>query len=294
MSWVESFLAPMTEPERSRWEASPDLEPQLDRIVATVRNSGTDVALPVEEFLRFVGERATGLATQWLLELPAIDLYLACACGRGDAAAITAVEARYFPAVAAILREKLGGAALVDEAMQRMREHLFVAKADARPRILDYRGRGALSKWLTITAMRAGLRAVRETKRETGLQDVQLGRIVDAAGDVELVHLRQRYEPEFKQAFAEAFAELSSRERNLLRNNVLDGLGVEAIAELHNVNKSTVSRWLSRARTQLTKQTRAILRTRLRITASEAESILRLLADQHELTLQTVLRATKQ
>lgn len=288
-----SFLAPMTLSERSRWEASPELEQRLDRIVTTVRNACTDIALPIEEFLRFVGERARGLDPQWLLELPAIDLFLAYACGRGDAAAIAAVETRYFPGVEAIVRDKLGASALADEAMQRMREHLFVGKADAPPHILDYGGRGALSKWLTITAVRAGLRAVRETKRETGLEDVQLGRIVDAAADVELAHLRKRYEPEFKQAFAEAFAMLSSRERNLLRNNVLDGLGVEAIADLHNVNKSTVSRWLARARAHLTKQTRAILRTRLRITASEAESILRLLADQHELTLQTVLRATK-
>ena len=294
MSLVESFLAPMTEAERSRWESSPELAERLDHIATTARSGCGEIVLAADTFMRFLGEKAAGLSPQWLVELPAVDLYLACACGRGDAAAIAVVEKTYFPGIAAIVRGKLGTPSLADEAMQRMREHLFVASAERPAHILDYGGRGALGKWLAITAVRAGLRTIRETRRETELDDAQLGRIVDGAGDIELAHLRDRYEPEFKQAFAEAFAALSARERNLLRHSVLDALGVEAIADLHNVNKSTVSRWLTRAREQLMKDTRVALRKRLRITATEAESILRLLADQADLSLQTILRATKQ
>src|SRR5262249_22575106 len=183
MSLVEPFLTSLDGAERSRWEAIPDLAMRLEQIVATARQEIPTVSLPDEAFARYLGERAPGGDTPWLAQLPAADLYLACACGRGDAAAVAVVEARYFPAVRAIVRGRLGAPTLADEAMQRVREHLFVGD---RPHILDYAGRGALAKWLAITAVRAGLRVIRETKRETALDDDALGRIVDTSGDVAL------------------------------------------------------------------------------------------------------------
>jgi RNA polymerase sigma-70 factor, ECF subfamily len=290
VSLVEPFLASMETAERSRWEVVPDLAVHLERIVATAQRDCPTVEVPSDEFARYLGERVARGDTSWLPQLPAEDLYLACGCGRGDAAAIAAVEARYFPAIEAIVRGRLGDPSLASEAMQRMRAHLFVGE---RPHILDYAGRGALDKWLAVTAVRAGLRVIRETRRETALADDALADLVDTSGDVALAHLRQRYRDDFKQAFADAFAALPARDRNLLRHSVLDGLGVEAIAELHNVHKSTASRWLTQIRETLMTTTRASLRTRLKISAAEVESILTVLADQADVTLENILRATR-
>jgi len=282
----EAFLDGVPEAERARWDTG-DLEATLATVVTTARTACPGVVVADTTFVRYVGER-TGAETSWLLELPAGDLYLACACAAGDAAAIALLEQRYFPAIEAIVRGKLS-ATLADEALQRLREHLFVGDAHIR----DYAGRGDLGKWLTITAVRAGLRIVRETKREVVADDGELGDLVDTSNEPELALLRAQYREDFKLAFADAFAQLAVRDRNLLRNSVLDRMGIDAIAELHAIHRSTASRWLTAARDDLIKKTKAALRAKLRISPTEVESILKVLADQVDVTLEGLLRETR-
>ena len=279
------FLDAVPPQERERWQTI-DLEGVLASIVATARRDRDDIAIDEFLFSRFLGERAAGADTRWLLELPAEDLLLAFAAGHGDGRAVAIIESRYFPTIEAIVRGKLN-ATLATEAMQRVREHLFVGDA---PHILDYAGRGELAKWLTITAVRAGLRVVREAKRDTAFDEQNLDALVDTSTDVELAHLRARYQAEFKLAFADAFAALEARERNLLRHSVLDGHGVDRIGELYGVHKSTASRWLASARENLVKGTKLALRKRLQISPTEVESILRVLADQIDVTIEKILR----
>jgi RNA polymerase sigma-70 factor (ECF subfamily) len=284
----DAFLSAIPPADRARWENS-DLETLLQRILDAGREDCPTIEVAAPMFMTFLGERACQLEPAWLLELPASDLYLACACGTGSSEAIAELERRYFPTIEGIVRAKLTPT-LAEEAMQRVREHLFVGE---QPRILDYAGRGELGKWLTITAVRAGLRIIRESKRETALDDHELGALVDTSTDIELAHLRTKYQAEFKLAFAEAFAQLEPRERNLLRQNVLDGLGVERIAELYAVHKSTVSRWLTHAREQLIKRTKTLLRSQLQVSPEEIESIFRMLAGDLDVTLEGILRATR-
>lgn len=283
-----AFLDGVPPAERAQWQTG-DLERELASVLEAAREAWPDVAVPDVTFMRFVGERAAGAPRSWLLDLPAGDLWLACACARGDATALGHIEREYVPAIDGIVRGRLDPT-LAAEAMQRVRELLFVGE---RPRILDYSGRGELGKWLTITAVRTGLRVLREGARETALDDSELGALVDTSADPELEHLRQRYQAEFKQAFADAFAQLEARERNLLRHNVLDGHGVDRIAQLYAIHRSTASRWLTAARAELIKRTKAELRTRLHISPSELDSLLRALADQIDVTLEGILRATR-
>jgi RNA polymerase sigma-70 factor, ECF subfamily len=283
-----AFVDGVPEPDRARWQAC-DLEPLLERVVATARDACPGVSVDERTFVRYLGERAGDATEAWLLELPAGDLYLACGCAIGNTAALALLEQRHVPAIEAIVRSKLT-ATLADEALQRVREHLFVG-ADAH--IRDYSGRGELGKWLAITAVRAGLRILRETRREVAADDGDLGHLVDTSGDAELQHLRARYREDFKLAFADAFAELAARDRNLLRASVLDGKGIDAIGELHGIHRSTASRWLAAAREELIKRTKAALRARLQISPAEVESILKVLADQVDVTLEGLLRATR-
>jgi RNA polymerase sigma-70 factor (ECF subfamily) len=283
-----AFLDGVPASERAAWETA-DLEQRLAQIVQAGRDAWPDLHVTDVAFVRFVGERAAGAPASWLLDLPAADLYLACGCAAGDAAALAAFETHYVPPILGIVSGKLDPT-LANEAMQRMREHLFVGE---RPHILDYAGRGDLDKWLTITAVRAGLRVLRESARDTALEQERIGQLVDTSLDPELAHLRDRYQTDFKQAFADAFAQLDVRERNLLRHSVLDGHGVDRIAELYAIHRSTASRWLTAARAELIKRTKAELRSRLRITPTELDSLLRALADQIDITLEGILRATR-
>jgi RNA polymerase sigma-70 factor, ECF subfamily len=281
------FLNAVTPSERSRWD-TPQLETELARIVDAARVCHPEVTVDSSTFMHYLAERAATAPAGWLAELPAGDLYLACACANSNVAAITVVERCHFPRVESIVRGKLD-ATLADEAMQRVREHLFVGE---RPHISDYAGRSELGKWLTITAVRAGLRVLRDTHRETSLDEPELDALVGTSADVELQHLRSRYRADFKAAFADAFSKLEPRERRLLRHSIVDGLGVEAIATLHGIHKSTASRWLTSARDTLIKSTKRLLRTRLAISPTECDSILRLLADQVDVTLEGILRET--
>src|SRR5258706_429363 len=95
-----------------------------------------------------------------------------------------------------------------------------------------------------------------------------------AGGDPELAYARARQRDHFTGAFREALATLATDERNLLRLYFLEGLTVEQIAAMRGSAKSSVSRWLSRARRTLLELTRAVLRERSRLSESEIQSVL--------------------
>ena len=69
--------------------------------------------------------------------------------------------------------------------------------------------------------------------------------------DPELRCLKQSYQQAFDQAFPEALASLSVRQRNLLRQHHLDGLRIGELAALYRVHRVTAARWLAEAREEL-------------------------------------------
>ena len=85
-------------------------------------------------------------------------------------------------------------------------------------------------------------------------------------------------------------ANLAVRERALLRYSVVDGLTLDEIGAIYRAHKSSVSRWLSRARARLWQETRAALQTRLAIDEVDLESIVRLLRSGLDLSLERLLQ----
>ncbi|WP_395812894.1 sigma factor-like helix-turn-helix DNA-binding protein [Archangium minus] len=61
------------------------------------------------------------------------------------------------------------------------------------------------------------------------------------------------------QVLAEALAALPSRERTVLRLHLVEGLSLERIGTVYRTHKSTVSRWLARAREEVLAGTRSRL-----------------------------------
>ncbi len=206
------------------------------------------------------------------------ELYLACACVAGDAAAIAAFEARYFPQVAAAVR-RFGSDTFVDDVRQELRQRLFFS-ADGKPKLAEYSGRGDLMQWVRAVATRVALnlRAARKDDRFTSIGDDEgLVELALHGDDPELAHMKAKYREEFKQAFAEGVAELPEEQRTYLRLYYLDGLGVVQIAQLFGSSAPTVSRRLSAARAQVLEGTRRLLLSRLKVSDDELSSIMRLI-----------------
>jgi RNA polymerase sigma-70 factor (ECF subfamily) len=75
------------------------------------------------------------------------------------------------------------------------------------------------------------------------------------------------------------------RDKNVLRYVVLDGLTGEEVARIHRVDRSTISRWLAKARQRLLQGTRRRLIARLRIDRQRFDSLMGLIASRLDVSL---------
>ena len=80
-------------------------------------------------------------------------------------------------------------------------------------------------------------------------------------------------------------AALVAEERILVRSYYIDGYSVEEISRINNVHKSTISRRLSNIRLALEERLISAFTARVRVSTSEALSIMRGLQNELELSL---------
>lgn len=233
----------------------------------------------------------------------AAEAFLATALAAGDPAAVAVFEAELVPEIDVALRRMRLPGGTADEVRQALRVELLVGTAGGGPRIADYGGRGALAGWLRVTATRRALKVLRAAKREESLDELlldhwPLDRTPDAtpshgrgaAASPEGRHLRATYTTELKRAVGEAFAALAVRQRNLLRQHLLDDLTIDELARLYRVHRATCARWLVDAREELGKRTRKHLGEHLGLAGDELASLLRYLDSDLELSLSRLLR----
>ena len=266
-----------------------DLEEVLRGAIFQARAAWKNVEAGDERFAAFLGGRvpAAELETARLA-----DLWAACACGTGDGRAIAEVEARYFPDVDAALGKMGLSADRIGEVKQGLRRVLFVGDPEAQtaPRITEYRGTGDLRAWLRVTAMRAALKLLRKEGRETPTDDALLEARAHE-DDPELAYMKAAYRASFKVAFQEALESLLPRERTLLKQQIVDGLGIDELGALYQVHRATAARWVQSAREKLLTRTRRTFMMNARISSDECESIMRLVRSQLDVSLHRRLGA---
>nr|HEX4318247.1 sigma-70 family RNA polymerase sigma factor [Kofleriaceae bacterium] len=223
----------------------------------------------------------------------AADLELALGCARGDASAIAAFDRAYVRVIERAVEAAGATPTQVVELVQIVRVRLLVRKAGAaQPAIASYSGKSSLATWLKVIATREAARLLERDRREPHADEEQLERELGAGDTPELAHLKQKYRDEFRVAFAEAVAALPHRDRLVLRQSVLDGLGIDALAAQHGVHRATAARWLAAARDAVVTGTRAAFGARLRVAPDELESVLRLIHSQLDVSLPGALRDT--
>jgi RNA polymerase sigma-70 factor (ECF subfamily) len=225
-------------------------------------------------------------AARWNATPRVEDLYLAWWCSSGDAAAIAAFESRYdgeLRAVTSRFRELPA-----DELRQQLRIKLFVGTPDVKPKIIEYTGKGALGAWLRVTAVRSFVDVARSTRRDRYAQELDEVELLGVASP-ERGAISSELGAAVKQAFADAVARLSTRERVFLRHAYVDRHTLEQIASHYAVHRATVARTLASAREQLIANTRAAVAQRAGVSEDDLATLIRALDSRIELSLSRIL-----
>jgi RNA polymerase sigma-70 factor (ECF subfamily) len=245
-------------------------------LLALARAAWPEIALDEAVFMAWIAARAGGDGDGG--ELHAADLYLACACARGDAAALAAFERRYLAEVPRFLIGTRSRPDIVEEVKQRLRVRLFTGE---RPRIEDYSGHGSLECWLRVAAVRTASN-LRRDERASGILEE---RSDEPRVDLERAHLQARYGGHFQSALAHALARLEVRERTLLKLHFVERVSFERLAVMFQVHRATVVRWVAAARRRAFAETLAYLRDKLPASDAELDSLLRIVRSQLEISL---------
>jgi RNA polymerase sigma-70 factor (ECF subfamily) len=217
------------------------------------------------------------------------DLFLAFACAERDDRALAEFDRKFLSRVRVYLARRRKPPVFVEEVTQRLREKLFTPSERSPPRIEEYVGRGSLDGWLRIATVRQALDLDDAERRHrpspAELDDDAFG----ATSDPELAYLKQRYLPQFREAFQRAMRKLPHDERNLLRFHLVDGLDLARIGTLLGISRATAGRRLVDCRRKILLETRRELAGAIGATPSEVDSLLRLVRSRFDGTIRTLL-----
>jgi RNA polymerase sigma-70 factor (ECF subfamily) len=251
----------------------------------------TRVRLEPEEL---VAQVATHLppdvdALEHIRALYAEDVVLACACAREVEGAAETLDAEYLSRMASFVGHIDPSPSFVDEIRQLIRERVLLRRPDGPPRIADYSGRGPLVSWLRISAVRVALNHRAEPHQARRVDDQSILDDLAEESSPELQVLRARHADALAQALRKAVAALTPDQRVIMRMYFSSGQSCEQIAAALCVNRSTASRKIVAAREAVFAETRRLLRETLPVTSSEFASLARVLHDQLNISLRTLL-----
>jgi RNA polymerase sigma-70 factor, ECF subfamily len=217
------------------------------------------------------------------------DLWLACACVRGVPGAAAAFEARHDADVRRGVAIAGLAAGAVDDLRQEVLQRLLVAREGEPPRLSAYAGHGPLGRWVSVVARRHALDAKRRRDDPSTAAASDDAALSAAYGDPELALMSTAQRDAFREALRRAAASLSARDRNLLRFHYVHQLGLDEIAGIHRVSRSTAGRRLARARTELVQRARDVLCELLGLRGQDLDREIANLRSAIDVTLRRVL-----
>jgi RNA polymerase sigma-70 factor (ECF subfamily) len=172
----------------------------------------------------------------------------------------------------------------MDDAKQILQQRLFVG---ATPKIASYSGRGPLRRWLRVVVGRMLLEVLHA--REPLADDWEIAALPVATDNPELAYLKARYRAEYKQAFADALAQLGDRDRTVLAQYHVDGLTIDELGAMYSVHRVTASRWVLKAEAMVRDCVLAVLRVRLGLSTADLREVTQLVRSQLSLSLARTL-----
>jgi RNA polymerase sigma-70 factor (ECF subfamily) len=248
------------------------------------------VPLEPEAFITHLAQRMpTGRPVlDALLALHAEDLYLACACTLGLPEALSAFERQFLSALPLYVARFNRSPAFADEVAQLLREQQLLARGRT-PSIGNYTGRGKLSAWVQVSAIRLANRLQRSERPHGDLSGESVQKKM-MGFDPELGLMQNRHREDFRAAFQAALDGLSPEDRLLLRLAFVDGMTLKQIGAPMRLDKSSVSRRLAAIRQRLFGETKSRLCERLKLDSAEFESLMNLIRSQLDVSIERFLK----
>jgi RNA polymerase sigma-70 factor (ECF subfamily) len=270
------------------------LDATLESIIGSAAETCPTFSVPREEFVAYLWARLPAdVPPEFALaQMHTADLYLACACARGDAQAVAAFDEHCLSQLDRVLGKMGIDADASAEVKQEIRRRVLVGDG-RRPEIVDFSGRGDLRSWVRVMAVRQALRRQERARRDIAVEDDELLERIVAPENPELDYAKGMYREEFKRAFEAALKALPDRERTLLRQHYIDGLTIDEIGHLYRVHRSTAARLLVRARTRVLEATRAQMMCQLDVQSKDLDSIMRMIRSQIDISLHVLQRGRK-
>ena len=217
-------------------------------------------ALPLDAFADAVLERATlhhadRSPLEYIARLCLDDLYLAAACGQGDADAWRECRERYFTYIRDFARRFVHEQAAADVADQ------VIADLWQRERLAQYDGRSTLKTWLGAVVAHAAINAGKRESRMTPLDPGTMEARSPAIGGAEDEAAHRL----FAGLVTRAVEELDPDAKVLLLLYYEQGLTLDEMVNVLGTSKATLSRRLDRLRRGLRAAIEASARQELRV-----------------------------
>ena len=251
-----------------------------------------DIKLEPDVYSRWLAGCCTAEANlvEQLEDVRASEVYLTCACARGDHKAVEALEEHYFPTVDWTIRRLQLPPEVADDLKQDLREDLFVVSGkSAFPLIAKYSGRGPLSSWLKVITRRMGGRRFRSKEREIPAGDDLLADMQPDHDEGELLQMQKLYTKEFHLAFSEAVKSLDERSRRVLRMHFVQKKSIDEIGEHFSTHRATAARWVHKAKLELIAEVRLTMLKRFQLQEGATfQSLLRFVAGRIDMTFNQV------
>lgn len=249
------------------------MDDRLNAMHTAGRASWPTLELPLETFVSWLEPR---IGTDDPEKLVAADLYLVAACLLGVPGAARVFIEGPLAATERHLLRVAPSAAVAAELLQEMSVDLLTPGVDGgEPKLAQYTGRGALAVWLRMTAARRALNASRGPASRTVVHDEQSDVRV-APQDPELSVLRRRHQEEIAAIFREVTDDIPAEDRALLRMHYVQGSTLGELAVVFRTSKSALHRRVEAVRGTLHTRINELVRGRLKLSASEHGSMMRI------------------
>lgn len=263
-------------------------EAQLQQAFEAARATYPGLSGAPADFFRYLGSRYPGPDVgEYLDQINVAELYLAWACIWGDRRALSIFDRSYLPEVRAGASRLRCAEDELDDITQEVRRRLLAPRPDGPPRLATLTARGDLRALIRLMALRAGISLRRQHGRELPADDHIL-EVAGSDGSPAVEFLKQEHRELFGRALERALARLEPRTRSALKLHSIEGVPLAKVATMYRVDRSTVTRWIQRARADILADTRRALIAE-GIAPDHFDSFLDVLRSNFEVSLQRLL-----
>ncbi|MCH9680516.1 MAG: sigma-70 family RNA polymerase sigma factor [Deltaproteobacteria bacterium] len=285
-SLVVAFIDALPPEQRTAWSDHQALDTSLADAVAAAQAAHPGIRTDANAFAGRIAQ-AVGADRARLGVLPIPDLYLAFGCAMGDRVAADTFIRLHGGQIDRVLAKAERGLD-VAERRQAALTHILAPRAGGPAKIDGYRGRGSLDSWIRVVVARLAVDLFRRRGAEVEvavdpmlLQEVQ----PDGQPDRE----SRRHEADVTGALEDALERLDADERRLLRERFAQGRTTDELATARGVHRTTIARRVDQVRAKLATLAREALRQRLRVDEATATSLLAMVPDGLDVSVNRLL-----